>query len=101
MIITAIYDKRGRTLNRINLYENRIIAYRDYYMQIERMKSELKFIDESDYALLEFGYIFNNSDMPVIDAYKEAYEITKDEIEDYLLNHELNFGKYQKDKESK
>lgn len=93
MIITALYDKKGRYFNRLSMYENRIVAYRDYYIAIERQRQENPFIKHDDFAILELGHVHNTDNYPVIDSFKEPYEITKEEVEDFIKQNPLNFDK--------
>lgn len=91
MIITAIYDKKARYLNRLSLYENRIVAYRDYYLTIQNQIKTNPFMKQSDFALLEFGYINNSANLPVLDALKEPYEVTEHEVEQFLKANPVSF----------
>lgn len=88
--IYALYDIHSRYIRNIDLFDNNLIAYREYMKYIAQMRQQNPFLKEEDFKVLHLGSLQPTSDTPQIFSHK-AIEITLEYIQGILKSNPLEF----------
>lgn len=92
MKIYCLYDKNAKYSKQLDLFENDLVAFREYYLLVERQRVQSQGVfKHEDYKVVCLGNLSFSDDTPLIDSF--AYEITEDSIKEYLKEHPTSYFK--------
>lgn len=87
--VYGLYDCVAREVKKIAIYEDDLIAFRDFYDLIDNYRLSHPSVNAKDFKVLFLGRCDFNTDTPRI--YPGLYEVTADDVAEYLKSHPLEF----------
>lgn len=87
--IYALRDKKANYFNRLDLFENDLIALREYTLMLDNQKLNL-----SNYDILNLGVVNNTDNVPIIEPFTLA--VDNDSVLKQVNENIKEFMKYAK-----